>query len=101
MIAGLLLLAAIILGGAIADIRDVVKGAGSCQNGTFTAYFREEDISSLQEGMDVSINGATFKLDKIEQKLFTPEDLPNDILYFSPKGSWYQTDQVPCLSGIS
>ncbi|MBO5520633.1 MAG: hypothetical protein J5973_03045, partial [Eubacterium sp.] len=94
--AGFLIVAAIIVGALIADIRDVVHAAGFCENGTLTAYFRVEDVSFLEEGMDVTIDGRNYKLDRIEKHIFAPSDLPGDILYFSPKGSWYQTAAIRC-----
>ena len=93
---GFLIVAAIIAGALAADIRDVVYAAGFCENGTLTAYFRVEDVSSLEEGMDVTIDGQNYKLDKIEKHVFAPSDLSSDILYFSPKGSWYQTATIRC-----
>ena len=93
---GFLIVAAIIVGAFIADIRDVVHAAGFCENGTLTAYFRVEDVSLLEEGMDVTIDGRNYKLDRIEKRILVPSDLPGDILYFSPKGSWYQTAAIRC-----
>jgi len=94
--AGLLLLAAIIIGAAVFKIRDSIKAAGICEDGMLTAYFRVEDIPSLREGMDVMIEGQTYQLDTIEKHVLAPEDLSSDILYFSPKGSWYQTGKIGC-----
>ena len=93
---GFLIVAAIFVGTLITDIRDVVHAAGFCENGTLTAYFRVEDVPSLEEGMDIIIDGQNYKLDRIEKHVCAPSDLQSDILYFSPKGSWYQTATIHC-----
>lgn len=93
---GFLILAAIILAGAFLDIRDVVKAAGYCEDGVLTVYYRVEDVPSLKEGMEIDIDGRDYKLEEIDKYVVAPGDLPSDILYFSPKGSWYQTAKVQC-----
>ena len=96
VIAGILIIGAIILWACIVNIDDIVQGAGQCENGVITCYFRVQDVKHLEEGMDIKVSGKSYKIEKIEAEMYKPEELPNNILYYSQNSSWYQKVIAPC-----
>lgn len=96
VIAGVLIIGAIVIWACIANYEDTVQGAGQCEDGVLTCYFCVSDIGYLKEGMDISVNGKNCKIEKIEGQMYKAEELPNNILYYSQGSSWYQKVIASC-----
>ena len=96
VIAGLLLILSLLLWGFVGNIKDVAVGAGQCKDGVLTCYFCDEDIDSIEAGMKATVDNKELPIGSIDGRLYSPNDLPNDVLYFMEKSAWYRTAKINC-----
>ena len=94
--AAVMVVAGILIWGRIARVKDSVQGAAQCENGMLTCYFRQEDMSYIQQGQKIQVNGAQYEISEIVPKLLYTYDVPRDILYLSEPTEWYQTALASC-----
>ena len=94
--AAVMVVICIYMWGSTTRIADSIHGAGMCENGTLTCYFRQEDMDDIKSDSKVRVNGEMYEIQQIVPKLLYTYDVPREILYLSQKTDWYQTALVPC-----
>ena len=60
VVAIIVLLAGIVVWGIFGRLETFVDAVASCENGTITAYVKQEDYSSVAAGMTLKIDGAEY-----------------------------------------
>ena len=96
VIAAGLVLAAIFIWLFSGEIRPPVTGAGYCEDGILTCYFRQTDIDEISPASAVKVKDKEYRITEICAPLYLYSDLPNDILYLVPEDQWYKTVTVDC-----
>ena len=96
VISAILVIIGIFLWAMIYRINDSVKGVGHCEDNVLTCYFRQEDMSNVENGTAVRINDDTYVIDEVLPNLYYINDIPRDVLFLSQKTDWYQTATIPC-----
>ena len=96
LVAAVMVVICIFMWGSITRIEDSIQGAGMCENGTLTCYFRQEDMGYIKSGSKVRVNDAIYEIYEVVPKLLYTYDVPREILYLSQQTEWYQTALVRC-----
>ena len=96
VIAAILAVIGIFLWAGIHKVNDSIQGAGNCENGVMTCYFREEDMDQLDVGTRIWVDGEECHIEDVIPQLYYAKDVPREILYLSPKSEWYQTVTFSC-----
>lgn len=98
-------LAGVCVWGMCSRLDTVLKVAGACDNGVFTCYVREADISDVQMGMEITVGEEQGKVTGIETvPMEVTEDMDSYLLHLGglTKGEWvYAIEaQIPAENGI-
>ena len=96
LIAAVMVVVGIIIWGMIARFEDSIQGAGQCENGILTCYFRQEDMEYIGKGSTIQVDGSQYEISEIVPQLLYTYDVPREILYLSQQAEWYQTALVSC-----
>ena len=94
--AAVMVVICIYMWGSTTRIADSIHGAGMCENGTLTCYFRQEDMDDIKSDSKVRVNGEMYEIQQIVPKLLYTYEVPREILYLSQHAEWYQTVLVRC-----
>ena len=89
VIAAIMVLAAIIIWSAIFSVKDVIVRAGECKDGVLTIYLCEND-TKVKKGTSFTINDREFVLTDINDKVFFPSELPDEIKALLPEDDIYR-----------
>lgn len=87
----LILLAGIGVWGVFGRLDTTVHTAGISSGGTFTCYVREDDLSSVKEGMPVTIKGCYSTISRIDQSpMPVTEEMDSYLRHLSglQEGEW-------------
>lgn len=101
----IVLLAGVCVWGIFSRLDTVVKAVGECDDGVFTCYVRDSDISELRTGMEITVDGEQGRVTDIETvPVEVTEDMDSYLLYLGglAKGEWVYAvrAQVPAEDGI-
>lgn len=91
--------------GIFGHLDTVVKTAGECSGGVVTCYVKESDISALQTGMEITVDGKKGTVTDIEAvPVEVTEDMDSYVLYLGElsKGDWVYVikAQAPVGDGV-
>lgn len=91
--------------GIFSRLDTVIKAAGECNNGVFTCYVKETDISDVQIGMEITVGEELGMVTDIETvPIEVTGDMDSYLLYLGgfSKGEWVYAirAQVPAEDGI-
>lgn len=96
LLAAALVLAAVFVWAFFGTIRTTVNGAGYCEDGTLRCYVARGEIGEITEDSTAIIGGTQGTVKRIDMNLYSPFEVPNEVLFLLPESNWYSTVQLAC-----
>lgn len=95
-------LAGVCVWGIFGRLDTVIKTAGKCSNGVITCYVKESDISAVQAGMEITVNGERGTVTDVEPApVEVTADMDSYLLYLGgfAEGEWVYAIRAQVSTG--